>query len=58
MYTPCEIALAEFTFLDGVRRVYHTLINPGEYMTVAFCLIDIEFGCSEHDFQQDPHVAM
>ncbi|XP_069677770.1 protein maelstrom homolog [Periplaneta americana] len=28
-YTPCEIALAEFNFADGVRRTYHTLINPG-----------------------------
>lgn len=31
MYTPCELALSEFNLLDGVRKVYHTLINPGEY---------------------------
>jgi hypothetical protein len=35
MFTPCEIALAEFSFLEGNKRVYHTLINPGEY-TVTF----------------------
>ncbi|PNF15261.1 hypothetical protein B7P43_G01039 [Cryptotermes secundus] len=29
MYTPCEVALSEFTLMDGVRKVYHTLINPG-----------------------------
>lgn len=29
MYTPCEIALADCNFLVGVKRVYHTLINPG-----------------------------
>jgi len=29
MFTPCEIALAEFNFLEGNKRVYHTLINPG-----------------------------
>ncbi|XP_021938741.1 protein maelstrom homolog isoform X2 [Zootermopsis nevadensis] len=29
MYTPCELALAEFNFVDGIRSVYHTLINPG-----------------------------
>ncbi|PSN39466.1 hypothetical protein C0J52_20316 [Blattella germanica] len=27
---PCEIAVAEFNLMDGVRQVYHTLINPGE----------------------------
>lgn len=30
VYTPCEIALAEFNFSEGVRRTYHTLINPGQ----------------------------
>jgi len=35
MYTPCEIAIAEFNFLVGVKKVYHTLINPGEY-TITF----------------------
>ncbi|KAJ9575906.1 hypothetical protein L9F63_007218 [Diploptera punctata] len=30
VYTPCEIALAEFNFAEGVRRTYHTLINPGQ----------------------------
>lgn len=29
MYTPCELALSEFNLMDGVRKVYHTLINPG-----------------------------
>lgn len=28
-FTPCEIAVAEFSFLEGIKRVYHTLINPG-----------------------------
>lgn len=28
-YTACEMAIAEFTFADGVRKTYHTLINPG-----------------------------
>jgi hypothetical protein len=36
MYTPCELALSEFNFVDGVRKVYHTLINPGEYATELF----------------------
>jgi hypothetical protein len=55
MYIPCEMALAEFTFVDGVRRVYHTLINPGECMIAGF-MFHSEVGCSEHsvnfqDFQ-------
>jgi hypothetical protein len=29
-YLGCEIALAEFSFVDGVRKTYHTFINPGE----------------------------
>lgn len=28
-YMPCEIALAEFSLVDGITRTYHTLINPG-----------------------------
>lgn len=28
-YNACEIAVAEFTFADGVRKTYHTLIDPG-----------------------------
>lgn len=47
MYTPCELALSEFSFVDGVRRVYHTLINPGEYMTAGF-VFDFEVGCPKH----------
>jgi hypothetical protein len=27
-YLGCEIALAEFSFVDGVRKTYHTFINP------------------------------
>jgi hypothetical protein len=36
MYTPCEVALSEFTLMDGVRKVYHTLIDPGKYTTKLF----------------------
>jgi hypothetical protein len=28
-YSPCEIALAEFSLVDGITKTYHTLINPG-----------------------------
>ncbi|KAJ9583312.1 hypothetical protein L9F63_022329 [Diploptera punctata] len=34
---PCEVAIAEFSIMDGVRKVFHTLINPGELpLGVAF----------------------
>jgi protein maelstrom len=29
-YLGCEIALAEFSFVDGIRKTYHAFINPGE----------------------------
>jgi protein maelstrom len=29
-YLGCEIALAEFSFVDVVRKTYHAFINPGE----------------------------
>jgi hypothetical protein len=29
-YLGCEIALTEFSFVDGVRKTYHAFINPGE----------------------------
>ncbi|XP_023720650.1 protein maelstrom homolog [Cryptotermes secundus] len=29
-YLGCEIALAEFSFVDGVRKTFHSFINPGE----------------------------
>jgi hypothetical protein len=32
-YLGCEIALAEFSFVDGVRKTYHTFINPGDIPT-------------------------
>jgi hypothetical protein len=36
-YLGCEIALAEFSFVDGVRKIYHALINPGEiHVSYAF----------------------
>jgi hypothetical protein len=38
-YLGCEIALAEFSFVDGVRKTYHAFINPGQipvgYASVA-----------------------
>nr|CAD7462865.1 unnamed protein product [Timema tahoe] len=29
IYLPCELALAEFTLLNGVQNTYHTLVDPG-----------------------------
>jgi hypothetical protein len=29
-YLGCEIALAEFSFVDGVRKTFHAFINPGQ----------------------------
>jgi hypothetical protein len=29
-YLECEIALTEFSFVDGVRKTYNAFINPGE----------------------------
>jgi hypothetical protein len=29
----CEIAPAEFCFVDGVRKTYHQFINPGDIPT-------------------------
>lgn len=29
-YLGCEIALLEFSFVDGVRKAFHAFINPGE----------------------------
>lgn len=28
-YSACEIAVAKFTFADGVKKTYHALIDPG-----------------------------
>jgi hypothetical protein len=58
-YTPCELALAEFSFVDGVRRVYHTLMNPGEGITAGF-LFGFAVHCPKHavpfqDLQSNEH---
>lgn len=29
-YSPAEIAMAKFTFRDGITKRYHTFINPSE----------------------------
>jgi hypothetical protein len=29
-YLGCEIALVEFSFVDGIRKTYHAFINPGD----------------------------
>jgi hypothetical protein len=28
----CEAVLAEFSFVDGVRKTYHAFINPGQIL--------------------------
>jgi hypothetical protein len=29
-YLGCEVALSEFSFVDGIRKLYHVFINPGD----------------------------
>jgi hypothetical protein len=30
-YLECEIALVEFSFVEGIRKTFHTLIYPGDF---------------------------
>jgi protein maelstrom len=48
-YLGCEIALAEFSFVDGVRKTYHTFINPGK-IPLGYAFTALKHSGETHHF--------
>jgi hypothetical protein len=46
-YLGCEIALAEFSFVDGVRKTYHAFMNPGE-IPVGYAFLATKHATETH----------
>jgi hypothetical protein len=48
-YLGCEIALVEFSFVDGIRKTYHAYINPGE-IPIGYSFLAMERAPETHLF--------
>jgi hypothetical protein len=46
-YLGCEIALAEFSFVDGVRKTFHAFINPGQ-IPVGYAFLATKHAAETH----------
>jgi hypothetical protein len=53
MYLGCEISLAEFSFVDGIRKTYHAFINPGE-IPIGYAFMATKHTAKTHQIPLPP----